>query len=40
MATPPSTTVRCNTCGTEFPSTDTDAMQEHQDHDLVHIEQG
>lgn len=34
------TTVRCETCGTEFPSTDAAEMQNHVGHDLVHIDPG
>jgi len=39
MAAPNATTVRCTTCGTEFPSTDVAELQKHAGHTLEHIEQ-
>ncbi|MGB7123739.1 MAG: hypothetical protein WBE40_02660 [Thermoplasmata archaeon] len=39
MANASTDTVRCTTCGTEFPATNSVEMQKHQGHPLVHIEQ-
>jgi hypothetical protein len=39
MPAPSATTVKCTTCGTEFSSSDTAELQNHQGHTLEHIEQ-
>jgi len=33
-------TVRCTTCGTEFPATDTAELENHAGHELQHIDPG
>ena len=40
MAAPPPVTLKCTTCGTEFSSTNTAELANHEDHPLVKIEQG
>jgi len=33
-------TIQCNTCGTQFPASDTEEMANHQGHDTIHIDPG
>lgn len=40
MATPNTATIRCVDCGTEFSSTDEAELQNHDGHELVHIDPG
>lgn len=40
MATPNTATIRCVDCGTEFSATDEAELQNHDGHELVHIDPG